>query len=188
MILEIDVTDEITPAIKRFFQRNPKYLKHLTKSVGWYFQRETKKGVSSGEPNGEAYKERIEYKVRKALSQSAPKGWYGKLKNAIGYEYVGGGTVHIGWTSATASTYGHLQERGFEKIVTPRMRRYWAHAGFPLAPNKEKMVIPSRPVFEPMTDYMRPKVVPYVNEKYSAYISENVEFGKKNRRKYKVYR
>lgn len=190
MIIEINVSDEINPAIKRLLNHSKGYLKHVTKSLGYMYQDETKKAVGRGAPNGETYPKRIDYKIRKALSPSAREEWYGLLRQAIGYEYLGHGSVAIGWTSPTATKYGHLQERGFSRNITSAVRRKWASVGYPLPASKTQFNIPARPVFTPMARQIRPQIVPYVEDKVLRYMNENVEYGKKKneRRVYKVYK
>lgn len=190
MMIEIDVSDEITPFIQRALEHNESYMRHITKSLGYMYQKETKDTIKFGAPNGEAYPKRIPYKIRKALDDRASRVWYGRLRSAIGYEYLGNGSVAIGWTSYTASKYGHLQERGFTRNITPAMRGKWASAGYPLPASKTELNIPARPVFEPMSRQIRPKIVPYVEEKLINYMNENVVYGKKKneRRVYKVYK
>lgn len=190
MMIEIDVSDEINPAIQQALNSKSSFLRKITKSLGYMFQKETKKGVKSGAPNGERYPKRVPYKLRKALDEHAQEGWYGALQRAIGYEYLGNGSVAIGWTSATASRYGHLQEQGYSRNITSLMRKKWASAGYPLAFNKKVLKTPARPVFEPMSQKIKPMIVPYLEEKVSRYIEGNVEWGKKKneRRVYKVYK
>lgn len=186
-MIEIDVTDELSPAIKRALEHSDAYLGKVAKGVGFWFRNKTKEAVYQGAPNGEPYKERIKYEVRKALNPKAPRTWYGKLRNAIAYEYLGSGTVALGWTSKTAVYYGHIQEYGFTRRVTSAVRRKWAQAGHPLKSSATVLDIPARPVFEPMVRQLREEIAPLVEEKVSSYIVENAKFGKTNRRKYKVH-
>lgn len=189
-MIEIDVSDEITPFLQRALSHNETYMRHITKSLGYMYQKETKKTIQYGAPNGETYPARVPYKLRKALNDQASRVWYGRLRQAIGYEYLGNGSVAIGWTSPTASRYGHLQEQGYTRNITPIMRRKWASAGYPLSPNKTELRTPARPVFEPMSKQIRPKIVPYVEDKIIRYMNENIAYGKKKneRRVYKVYK
>lgn len=190
MMIEIDVSDEINPAFKQALANDKKFMRRVTKSLGFMFQKETKNTIQYGAPNGERYPARIPYKIRKALDDQASRVWYGRLRKAIGYEYLGNGSVAIGWTSATASRYGHLQEQGFTRNITSSVRRKWASAGYPLPANKTELKIPARPVFEPMTRQIRPKIVPYIEDKVLSYMNENIAYGKKKneRRVYKVYK
>jgi len=187
MKIEIDVSDEISPMVQRMLEHNPSYMRHVSKSLGWWFQKNTKTGVKRGAPGGVPFKERIPLRVRKAVGASAASSWYGRMKNAIGYSYDGKGTVSIGWTSATAAAYGKIQEYGFERNVTSSMRAHWAAAGYPLSIGKKFLSVPARPIFEPMARELRPQIGSYVENKLQSYIKENVTFGKKNRRIYKVY-
>lgn len=186
MITTINVSDEISPMLKRFVESNPRYFRALGKSVGWWYQRETKAEIKQGHAGSVEYPERWALELRRKLDPKAPRMWYGKMRQAIGYEYVDG-KVNIGWTSATAARYGDLQEQGFKKVVTQKMRNYFRSVGINLSNNIQQLNIPERPIFEPMSDVMTPKIAPYVVDKLSKYIDGNVEFGKKNRRKYKVY-
>lgn len=186
MITEINVTDEISPTLKSFMESNPRYFRALGKSVGWWYQREIKKELLEGRAGSVYYKERWPLSLRRKLDPEAPKAWYGKMRKAIGYEYDNG-TVKIGWTSYTALRYGDLQEAGFRKTVTDRMRQFFRSRGINLSNNTAQLNIPDRPIFEPISSEMSPKVVPYVNEKISKYIDQGVTSGIKNRRKYKVY-
>lgn len=41
-MITVDVRDEITPFIRSWLQQNPRFIRSLTKSLGWYAQREIK--------------------------------------------------------------------------------------------------------------------------------------------------
>ncbi len=186
--IQINVSDEISPMLLRMLEHNKAYMRHVTKSLGYMFQKETKAGVSSGSPGGETFPERLPYKLRKAVGK-AGFGWYGKMVRAIGYAYnANSGTVDIGWTSSTAAMYGRIQEFGVTKDVTPNMRKHWAAAGYPLSPFTQELEVPARPVFDPMAAKLEPEIPSYVEKKLESYMTENVEYGKKNRRTYKVYK
>ena len=195
MIIEIDLKDTITPAIQKALETNAKWLRWVSKSVGWYTQKRIKEEVASGSPGGESYEERLPRSARKALVTTAPKMWYGKLRNAIGYEYDNG-VVKIGWTSRTSSIEGRKQEEGFQRNVTPSLRAYWAQAAkasggklINLGAEKQEIDVPARPVFEPVQSKIESELGPYVEEKVQKYITENEDYGKNKpvKRKYKVY-
>ena len=188
MIINIDVQDSISPALLHMLEHNESYLRHVTKSVGWYAQKEIKAGVASGSPNGSTFVERIPFKIRKALSQSAKENWYGSMVRAIGYSYEGG-AVNVGWTSKSAAAYGKIQEYGHERQVTSNMRKYWASKGIYLSRLTTVLNVPARPIFEPMSVKLEKEIPPYVEEKLKSYMQENIDFGVHNvkRRKYKVY-
>lgn len=184
-ILEIDVTDEIQPLLERMAGGSQKALKSAAKSLGWYMQREIKQGVKSGAPGGAVFQERRPYEVRSALG-NAGKYWYGRMIHAIGYQYSNG-VLRIGWTSNTAAIYGRKQEYGSVTKVTEAIRKKFAVAGYPLRRNKTEIILPERPVFEPMAGELYPQIAPYVQQKLNEYASGDVAFAKKSRRKYKVY-
>lgn len=172
--------------LQRFLKSNPRYFRALGKSVGWWFQKTTKQEVRLGAPGGEEFVERWAISERKKLNPKAPSQWYGRMKQAIGYEYENG-AVKIGWTSATSSRYGNLQEYGYSKYVTHKMFSFFHSKGIHLSKRTTYLNIPARPIFEPMMKELKPQIAPYINGKVTEYMQGNVEFGKKNRRKYKVY-
>ena len=184
---EIDVTDEIEPLLERMTTQNQRALASAAKSLGYFMQKEIKEGIDRGSPGGATFKERIPYEIRKALQDgSAAKKWYGKMKNAIGYQYKDG-ALSIGWTSRTSAMYGRKQEFGYKTPVTDAIRARYARAKVKLSPNTKYLVLPQRNVFDPMSDELQPQISPDVQEKINKYQAENVEFSRKARRKYKVY-
>lgn len=185
-LIEIDVSDEISPMLQSFLESNTRYFRALGKSVGWWFRDTTKREVSLGSAGGEDFVERIPLKIRKKLNPKAPSQWYGRMRQAIGYEYDNG-VVKIGWTSPTASRYGNIQEYGTQKYITREMYGFFNKRGVRLSKNKLYLNVPARPIFEPMMNELKPKIAPYINDKVTLYMQGNVEFGKKNRRVYKVY-
>ena len=185
--VEIDVTDEIEPLLGRMSTHNKRAMASAAKSLGYFMQAEIKEGIDSGSPGGATFTERIPHEIRKALQEgSAAKKWYGKMKNAIGYQYKDG-TLSIGWTSRTSAMYGRKQEFGYKTLVTDAIRARYARANVKLSQNKKYIYLPKRNVFDPMSQELQPKVSPYVQDKLNHYQEENVEFSKKARRKYKVY-
>ena len=185
--IEIDVTDEIGPFLERMAANHKRSLKSIAKSLGWFLQKEIKKGVRSGSPAGSTFTERRPYGVRAALGGgSAAKQWYGRMTQAIGYQYDDG-VLRIGWTSRTAATYGRKQEEGFETKVTAAVRKRYQAAGLRIGRDKKYLITPERPFFEPMAGVLQPQIAPYVEQKLFDYVEENVAFSKKARRKYKVY-
>ena len=186
-MIVIEVTDEIEPLLERMASQNPKNIKAVAKSWGWFQQKEIKKGVKSGSPGGATFKERRPHEVRAALQGgSAAKQWYGRMVRAIGYQYDNG-AVNVGWTSKTASIYGHKQEFGNVTKVTDEIRKKFGEAGYPLRKDTTHIILPERPVFEPMSGELYSQLAPYVEEKYNQYLTGDVNFAKKARRKYKVY-
>lgn len=186
MILEIDVTDEISPMFKYFMENNPRYFRALGKSVGWWYQKQIKTELLQGHAGNVNFKERWPLELRRKLDPKAPRTWYGKMRQAIGYEYDNG-VVKIGWTSYTASRYGDLQEYGFSKAVTEKMRNFFRSRGIDLSNHIRELNIPERPIYKPIADEMFPNVAPYIEQKMNKYIERGIVSGVKNRRKYKVY-
>lgn len=186
-MIEINVSDELTPTLHKMLSSNQRYLRLITKSLGWYVSTQIKTGVRTGEPGGEQFVERIPWKVRKDVQGGhAAKAWYGKMRSAIGYEYKNF-SAYVGWTSQTSALYGKKQESGYAVRITDSVRKKWASAGHPLPRGKETLETPARPFFKPMARELFPKLPEYVNRKLEKYITGDVEFGRKNRRKYKVY-
>ena len=185
--IEIDVTDEIEPLLQRLAGNSKKSLKSAAKSLGYFMQGEIKQGVRSGAPGGEQFAERFPYKKRAKLQGgSAAKLWYGKMANAIGYQYDEG-VLRIGWTSNTAAMYGKKQEEGYRTRITKAIRQKWHEADIKLSKNTAYLILPERPVFEPMSGKLQPQIAPYVQNKLNDYVEKDVVFSKKARRKYKVY-
>ena len=184
-IITVDVTDEIQPLLERMAGMSKKSISAAAKSLGWYLRGEIKKGVKSGAPGGETFKERRPYEVRSALGNAA-KTWYGRMSNAIGYQYHDG-ILRVGWTSRTAAMYGRKQEFGNVTKVTEEIRKRFARAGYPLRKDTTEIVLPERNVFDPMAGELYPQIAPYVQQKLSEYANGDVAFSKRSRRKYKVY-
>ncbi len=186
-MIEIDVSDELTPLTQYMLNNNKKTLARMTKSVGYFTQKEIKKGVRTGSPNGETWRSRIPWNIRRAVQDGhAPTSWYGQMKNAIGYQYENY-AVKIGWTSRTSASYGRKQESGYKTLITGLVREKWAKAGYPLSHHKDYLITPPRPIFEPMMRAIEPQIAPYIENKLNDYINNSVTFSKRSRRKYKVY-
>lgn len=187
MRIDIDVTDELTPAAQYFLANSEVALRRISKSVGWWAQKNIKQGIRSGHPDGQQYESRLPYGIRRDLAGKAPRAWYGKLANAFGYEYKGNGIISIGWTSRTAAFYGKVQEFGTTRRVTQSVRNFWAAHGHPLSKNVNELNVPARPIFEPMANVLRKDIASFVEEKVKNYTETTLAYGKKSPRKYKVY-
>ena len=188
VLIEIDVTDEIQPLLERMAGYSRKNLKSAAKSLGWFLQREIKEGVRSGMPGGDSFAQRRPYEVRKALGfeKGAARSWYGRMVNAIAYQY-NEQKVLVGWASKTSSAYAEKQEFGFVTTVTEQIRKRFAKAGYPLRKSTTELILPERPIFEPMAGELQSQIAPYVQNKLNGYTEKDVVFSKKARRKYKVY-
>lgn len=216
-LIEISVADEISPAVKRMLEHNKVYLRHITKSLGWYIQKEIKQAVRKGELKGATVGWEKEWfthgniSPRKELQGGRASTYlYGQMLRAIGYQYMPSSlSTAIGWTSKSSASYGRLNEEGGMQMVTPAIRKKYYEAYerevkkygkeavyakndkmfiYPLKKSKKTLETPSRPIFAPMFKKLNPEFAPYIEKKVEEYMRENVEFGKKNKRKYVVYR
>ena len=189
MIITVDIEDQISPFLQYMAKTTPDFMRKAAKSLGWYVQSQVKKGVRSGHPGGQQFAERMPWKARKLLNANARSGWYGRMINAIGYEYKGG-IVSIGWTSATSARYGEIQETGTKRDITPAMRRFWGSKLIPLKGTTSTLNLPARPFFAPVFAQLEPTLVGYVEDKLKQYIRGGTDFAAQNpkRRKYRVQR
>lgn len=210
MGLVISVEDYATPWLIKKMHDLPLYQEKALKSLGWYMQKEIKKGIESGAPGGKRYKKGMSAKRRRALeykvksigrakkffaglqSSAKPYPWLGRLRSAIGYEFSDKGrsaAVVVGWLSRSAMRLGAIHEAGQKRPIRDATRyRYWA-AGVPLGRGKTNIVIPARPTIQPMRDFLTPKVAPYLEAKFRYYLHNegNIEWGiKASTKKYTV--
>lgn len=189
MMLTVETRDEITPLVKRYLENNPRMIRSLTKSVGWFTQREIKDLIAKGILSSE-WKQRSPYEVRRKLDNKAPKKWLGKLQRTIAYQYKGSGSeVDIGWASRSAAVIGRLQEEGATRTVTPALRSFFASKGVPLNSHKKNIKLPARPIYDIAMQSIQPKIGPFINERVTKYI-QNGGFVKNagKGRKYEVFR
>lgn len=183
--LSFEVTDQLKPAIQMAIEQNKQYQLRLANSVGWWYQNQVKKVY--WEDTTKEWEERIPYKIRKALNENAPRKWYGKMKQAIGYAKFQG-FVDVGWTSPTSARYGRMQEEGYDRAVTAAVRGKWAKAGHPLRKTTTELETPARPIFEPMASDIRKDLPPFIEMKVREYIVGIEHKAAQNRREYKVYK
>lgn len=189
MMLTVETRDEITPLVKRYLENNPQMIRSLAKSVGWFTQKELKRLVSNGELPAD-WKERSPYEIRRALDNKAPKKWLGKLQRTFAYQYKPeSGSVDIGWASRSAAVIGNLQEEGAARTVTPALRSFFASRGVPLNQNKQKIKLPSRPIYSAAMRVIQPKIGPFIDMRVKKYI-ENGGFVRNvgKGRKYEVFK
>ena len=189
----ISVMDEVSPFIQEMLRGNKVFIRRVTKSLGYWFSENTKDEIAAGAPGGVPFKKRALWKkVRNPLAEvhnkKAPTKWYGKMRRAFGY-YYHDGSVDIGWRSQTAAWYGNLQEQGYRRGVTDKIRLLYYKAKVPLAFSKKEIKTPARPIWNPMVAELFPKVPNYVETKVVQYLEGVEEMSKaKSRRKYKVYK
>lgn len=189
MMINLDIRDEITPLVKRYLENNPRMLQSLAKSLGWFTQKEIKRLAVSKSITSQ-WHERVPYEIRKKLDKGAPVTWLGKLRRTFAYQFIpNSGGVNIGWASRSAAVIGRLQEEGASRTVTPALRGFFFSKGVPLSVNKGKIVLPARPIYEPVMKLIQPKIGPYVAYRVGKYI-QNGGFVKNasKGRKYEVFR
>ena len=190
MMIEINIQNGISQYLQSLMRNSPDFVRGCSKSMGYFVQREIKKSLRKGSSDFKAaWPKRIPWKVRKDLSASAPQRWYGRLVNAIGYQYTSGGLVKIGWTSASSAQYGRIQEEGIVRTVTPWMRKKWGKAGHPLKGDTTQLRVPARPFYEPIMNKLEPKLPEYVAAKAQEFLNNGGSFKKTagKGRKYRVF-
>lgn len=213
-LIEISVSDELTPAFKRMLANNKNYLKSVSKSLGYYIQKEIKEGVRKGvlyhtdDGWNQIWFTEGNIQPRRELQGHASRYLYGQMIRAVGYQYMPDSiSTVIGWTSKSSAEYGRRNELGGRQPVTESIRRIFYNAYdaelerygsivegrdydkyiYPLSKKKKELITPARPIFEPMMTRIHDDFAPYIERKVQSYIEGNVKFGKKNKRVYKVY-
>ncbi|WP_405379570.1 hypothetical protein [Phascolarctobacterium sp.] len=186
-MIDVSIRDEITPLITEQMRKTPAFMRGLTKSIGWYVQKGVKTAITRNQISA-GWEERIPLGIRRKLDEKAPRQWYGRLKQAIGYQYKDG-VVEIGWTSSTSAMEGRIQEFGTQRNVTPVLRAYFAKHGVPLKESTTKLDVPARPVFEPAMDVVEPGIAGHVDSKVKQFMEKGSFGGKaKSSRKYVVFK
>ena len=187
-MIEISVKDQVTPMINRYLAQNPKFMRALTKSLGWYVSGRIKRLINTKKFQTVAnWRERIPLDVRRKLNPQEPKEWYGQMRRAIGYQYADN-AVNIGWTSLTSAIYGRIQEFGITRTITPNIRRYFGEHGVHLKWNTNQLKVPARPLFNPVMPLIEPGIEEHVEKQVRKYILEGVPENSKPTRKYEVYK
>lgn len=185
-MIVISVKDDITPFISDWLAKMPTWKKRLSRALGWYSQKRVKE-LSNNPVITTSYQERVPYWVRNALDyeHKAPKMWWGKLRQAIGYQATDSFTL-LGWTSKASAFDGRVQEEGTSRSVTPQLRRYYIARG--LYVRKEVINVPARPLFNPAMQVVQPEFGSFMHRKVTDYISGVIYAGvRKSKRKYYVY-
>lgn len=187
-MITVSIKDAITPLIQRYLENNPRMIRSLSKSIGWFVQKNIKT-LSQSPVITSKWRRRTPLYIRRKLDAKAPKNWLGQLRRAIGYSYDNQrNAVEVGWTSATAAMEGRVQEFGNTRTVTPLVRRYFALRGVPLSDRKKLIRVPARPLFEPSMEVIQPRLNEFVTHRVGEYIknggfTKNVGKG----RKYEVF-
>ena len=184
LIAEINVVDEISPLLAYYLETHKRLISTLGKSVGYLYRQTIKGEIPEGHAGSVEYPERWSLELRRKLDKKAPKQFYGRIRSAVGYEYENGVTK-VGWLSKSSARIGRLQEEGYHKYVTKRMRGYFRSVGINLRSQTTILNIPSRPIYTPIADELRPQIAPYMEKKLQEYMDKGKP--KASRRVYKVY-
>lgn len=191
-IIKITLSDGLTPFVRSWLASNPRMKRSVLKSAGWFVQRELKQASRGEVSSSSSWKERWPLKRRRMIDPRAPRLWYGKLRNALGYAYTemgDKGLVNVGWTSRSSAMEGRLQEEGYKRALTPFARRFFGERGIYFRRTTRFLEIPARPFIDDKYEEIRGKIPAYVNARVGRYI-ENGGFMKKigKGRKYTVYK
>lgn len=190
MMIEISIQNGISKYLQSLIRNSPDFVRGCSKSMGYFVQREIKSELRKGGGDFKSsWPKRIPWRVRNDLRPGAPQRWYGRLINAIGYQYVSGGLVKVGWTSAASAKYGRIQEEGATYPVTAWVRKRWGKAGHPLRGGTTHLKVPARPFFEPIMNKLEPKLPAYVTAKAQEFLDNGGSFRKMSGkgRKYQVF-
>ena len=180
MMIEISIQNGISKYLQSLIRNSPDFVRGCSKSMGYFVQREIKSELRKGGGDFKSsWPKRIPWRVRNDLRPGAPQRWYGRLINAIGYQYVSGGLVKVGWTSAASAKYGRIQEEGATYPVTAWVRKRWGKAGHPLRGGTTHLKVPARPFFEPIMNKLEPKLPAYVTAKAQEFLDNGGSFRKK---------
>lgn len=187
-MITVSIKDAITPLIQRYLENNPRMIRSLSKSIGWFVQKNVKT-LSQSSAITSKWRRRTPLDIRRKLDAKAPKNWLGQLRRAIAYSYNNQhGAVEIGWSSATSAMEGRIQEFGATRNVTPRLREFFSSKGVPLGKHKKNIRVPARPLFEPSMEIIQPQIGDFVAYRVGNYMknggfTKNVGKG----RKYEVF-
>ena len=187
--LTITVTDGLNPFVRGWLDNNPRMKSSVLGSVGYMVTGHLKK-ASRGDIPANDWAERWSLARRRQIDKQAPRKWYGRLHNAIGYMTSDDREqVDIGWLSSTAAMYGDIQERGLKRPITPFTRRFFGRRGIHFRKNTRFLVLPARPFIEPKYDEIRSEIPKHVEKQVVKYIRDG-GFMKKigKTRKYEVYK
>lgn len=187
-MITVSIKDAITPLIQRYLENNPRMIRSLSKSIGWFVQKEVKT-LSQSSTITSKWRKRVPLNIRRKLDAKAPKNWLGQLRRAIAYSYNNQrSAVEIGWSSATSAMEGRVQEFGATRVVTPRLRGFFSYRGVPLGEHKKTIRVPARPLFEPSMEIIQPKIGDFVAYRVGNYM-KNGGFTKSvgKGRKYEVF-
>lgn len=188
-MIVVDIQNGISQYLQALIRSSPDFVRGCSKSMGYFVQKEIKDELRKGGGFKNSWPKRIPWQVRNDLRSGAPHRWYGRLINAVGYQYSNNGIVKVGWTSAASAKYGRIQEEGASYPVTAFMRRRWGKAGHPLRGDTTRLEVPARPFYEPIMNKLAPKLPAYVESKAQDFLNNGGSFRKTagKGRKYTVF-
>jgi hypothetical protein len=168
--VEFNVEDLATPLIAKTRLKYPERIGWAIASTGWEVSKEIKKGMRKKAPGGQAWATFMPLRKRKKLDEDATSKPWGRLLNAVGYvRSADKKGVMIGWTDSANIHMASKLERGFRIHVTEKLRRKYAAAGMVLKESTREIVVPKRPLFEPMKKHIEPMIVPHMEKKLREY-------------------
>jgi hypothetical protein len=100
-----------------------------------------------------------------------------RMANAIGYTFdETTGTLDISFQKNLGSRANrlrylmHKQAEGGMTIMTPRMRRMLFAMGFPVTKGLTSLIMPQRPLFQPVFDAQKDTIIAMIQQKFNANI------------------
>ncbi len=102
-----------------------------------------------------------------------------RMANAIGYNFDDvTGTLDVtfqkglfGGSQGSRMRYlMHKQAEGGSTVITPRMRRFLFAMGFPVSKGLQSLIMPQRPLFQPVFDAQKSIIVDMIKQKFNANI------------------
>jgi hypothetical protein len=160
MYVNINVTDELTPALNRLIAEYPKAVNSALKGTGFFAMREVQNGIKSGSPGGSAYAQFMPLNMRRKLNnimgRSTSSLPLGKMSRAVKYKADSDGSVTVGWLSQSSQRIGNMIEQGLTRNVTDKVRGLYHLAKVNL--DKEQIDVPARHTWDPMINYLTPRI------------------------------
>ena len=180
---EFTLEDNATLYIGMIRATFPDAIRWSLKSLGNCIRLKLRKAVKSKAPGGQSWHPFMT--ARKRSDLEGKKGRFpplGQLLKSLGYEYrdKNGGTVMVGWLSASGVELGSKHEIGFKTTITKEMRKKYAAAGIFLKADKNEIIIPKRPLFEPVSRQVNPEIVPYITKKLEQYRENGFKSPRRN--------
>lgn len=208
----VDIEDDATPYLRYLASTFPSEMKTALKSLGWFLRGKIVEGLQSGAPGGRALAPlspiqgvRLIDAIKKSKKRKRPlkyaKGRLGqytpahviagatskpfgrKMAKAVRYFYDDPSrSVHIGWVTPTAASYGRAGVGGMRgskhkwwrgpQTVTARMRKLFAAAGIFLREG-QTLKTPERPAIDFVLDRHQAEIPKYLESKVSQWLDRS---------------